>query len=120
MNDRNDLKEIAEFIAEYATCLLGAGVHTSRVLRNSARIGDALGVRIHMTTLSKTIVLTVFDKISGDVHTEVASIPALPVSFEYNSCLSALSWEVYDCHMTLPELRSKYEEIVSRPKMSAY
>ena len=40
-NTPEQLKQIAEFIASYATCLLGAGVHTSRVLRNSTRIGDA-------------------------------------------------------------------------------
>lgn len=120
MNDTDRLKESAEFIAEYATCLLGSGVHTSRVLRNCDRIGEALGVHVHMTTLSKTIVLTVFDRSSSEVHTEVASIPALPISFEYNAALSELSWEEYDCPMPLEELRARYEEIVARPRMEAW
>ena len=119
MRTTEELKEITAFIAEYATCLLGSGVHTSRVLRNSSRIGEAFGLRIHMTTLSKTIVLTVFDDSgTGSANTEVLSIPTLPISFEYNSELSALSWEAYDNRMPLAELRERYREIISRPKMS--
>ena len=72
-----------------------------------------------MTTLSKTIVLTVFDDSgTGSANTEVLSIPTLPISFEYNSELSALSWEAYDNRMPLAELRERYREIISRPKMS--
>ena len=119
MRTTEELKEITAFIAEYATCLLGSVVHTSRVLRNSSRIGEAFGLRIHMTTLSKTIVLTVFDDSgTGSANTEVLSIPTLPISFEYNSELSALSWEAYDNRMPLAELRERYREIISRPKMS--
>lgn len=120
MKTEDELKKIAEFIAEYATRLMGSGVHTSRVLRNCDRIGVALGVRIHMTTLSKTIVLTVFDNENNNVHTEVVPIPALPISFELNSELSALSWEEYDTKMSLAELRGRYDEIISQPKMSPY
>ncbi len=117
-NTPEQLKQIAEFIASYATCLLGAGVHTSRVLRNSTRIGDAFGVSIHMTTLSKTIVITILDKGNDNSHTEVAQIPALPISFEYNAELSALSWEIYDRHLPLEEVQKRYEEILARPRMS--
>ena len=120
MRTTEELKQITAFIAEYATCLLRSGVHTSRVLRNSSRIGEAFGLRIHMTTLSKTIVLTVFDDSgTGSVHTEVLSIPTLPISFEYNSELSALSWEAYDDRLSLAALEERYREIVARPKMPA-
>lgn len=120
MKTESELKEVAEFISEYSVCLLGSGVHTSRVLRNCDRLGAALGVRIHMTTLSKTIVLTVFDDENNNVHTEVATIPAMPISFEYNSELSALSWEAYDEHMTLSQIEAKYRAIIARPRMSPY
>ena len=57
----------------------------------------------------------------SDTHlanTEVLSIPTLPIAFEYNSELSALSWEAYVNRMPLAELRERYREIISRPKMS--
>ena len=42
-------------------------------------------------------------------------IPALPISFEKNAKLSALSWETYDKHLPLEELKDKYEEIIASP-----
>jgi uncharacterized membrane protein YjjP (DUF1212 family) len=114
------MRDIAVFIADYATCLLGSGVHTSRVIRNSKRIGESYGVDIKMTTFHKTIVLTVSDEKSADVFTTVIDIPALPVSFEFNSELSSLSWEAYDKHLPLDELREKYSRIIAKPKMNPY
>jgi uncharacterized membrane protein YjjP (DUF1212 family) len=118
MKSNDELKEIARFIAEYATCLLGSGVHTSRVISNSRRIGESFGVTIKMFTSQKTIVLTTCDDASANAYTEVVEIPALPINFEYNSELSALSWEAYDTHLSLEALREKYNRLVSRPKMS--
>lgn len=120
MKSNDELKEISEFIAEYAACLLGSGVHTSRVLRNSSRIGEALGVTIRMTTFQRSIILTVSDPDNPHKHTEVVNVPALPISFEYNSELSALSWEEYDKRYPLIELKEKFQEIISRPKMNPY
>ncbi|MCC8171193.1 MAG: threonine/serine exporter family protein [Parabacteroides sp.] len=117
MKTNDELKEIAQFIAEYATRLLGSGVHTSRVVRNSKRIGQALGVEIRMTTSQKTIVLTVYESESNEVYTEVIDLPAYPISFELNADLSSLSWEAVDNGLTLAEIREKYARIVSKPKI---
>ncbi len=120
MKSEEELKSIAIFIAEYAVCLLGSGVHTSRVIRNSKRIADSQGIEIRMTTFQKSIILTVNDKGSADVYTEVVEIPALPISFEFNSELSRLSWEAYDNQLTLEEIKEKYEKIIANPKMNPY
>ncbi|MDR1981329.1 MAG: threonine/serine exporter family protein [Tannerellaceae bacterium] len=111
------MKEIAAFIAEYAGCLLGSGVHTSRVIRNSKRIGESFGVTVQMTAFHKSIVLTVHDTQGADVYTEVVDIPVLPISFEYNSELSSLSWEAYDKRLPLAILWEKYNQIKAKPKM---
>jgi uncharacterized membrane protein YjjP (DUF1212 family) len=120
MNINEKLKEIAIFIADYATCLLGSGVHTSRVIRNSKRIGESLGVTIRMTTFHKSLILTIYDDQNANVYTEVVDIPALPVNFEYNSELSSLSWKAYDNHLPLAVLREEYNQIKAKPKMSPY
>jgi uncharacterized membrane protein YjjP (DUF1212 family) len=114
------MKEIALFIADYATCLLASGVHTSRVIRNSKRIGESYGVDIKMTTFHKTFVLTASCNEAADVFTTVIDIPALPVNFEFNSELSALSWEAYDVHLPLNKLREKYRLIVDKPRMNPH
>ena len=48
------LKAIGVFLARYATYLLGSGVHTSRTVRNTKRMAEALGVEAHITTLMRT------------------------------------------------------------------
>jgi uncharacterized membrane protein YjjP (DUF1212 family) len=120
MNENKELKEIAKFVAEYATCLLGSGVHTSRVIRNSKRIGESLGVAIRMTAFHKSLILTVYNSQNDNVYTEVLDIPALPISFEYNSELSSLSWKAYDKRLPLDVLREEYRQIKEKPKMSPH
>jgi uncharacterized membrane protein YjjP (DUF1212 family) len=120
MKSTDTLNETAKFIGEYATCLLGSGVHTSRVMRNSKRIGESFGLTVQMATFHKSIVLTMRDAQHTGVHTEVVDIPTLPISFEYNSELSSLSWEAFDQHLPLSVLWEKYEQIKRRPRMSPY
>ena len=120
MKTKEEIKEFARFIAEYASCLLGSGVHTSRVIRNSTRIAQSMGWQIHMTTFQKTIIMTVTDHDKLLTYTEVIEIPGLPINFEYNSELSSLSWEAYDKHLTIDELRSKFLMIKNGPKMNEW
>lgn len=117
MNSTKELKEIARFLQEYANRLMGSGVHTSRVIRNTRRIGHSLNVEVKISLFQKTLVMSVCDKDSLEIYNEVAIIPSYPISFELNSELSALSWEAYDNELPLDTLWDKYEQIISRPKM---
>lgn len=117
MKTQAELKAIARFVAEYATRLMGSGVHTSRVVRNTKRLGEALGVRVIVSAFQKVVNFSVFDDESGEVYSEVVDIPPLPISFELNAELSALSWEAYDCHLTLEQIEARYREIISRPRI---
>ena len=117
MKTQAELKAIARFVAEYATRLMGSGVHTSRVVRNTKRLGEALGVRVIVSAFQKVVNFSVVDDESGEVCTEAADIPPLPISFELNAELSALSWEAYDRRMPLPEIRTRYAEIIARPRL---
>ena len=100
MKTQKELHEILDFIAEYATYLLGSGVHTSRVIRNSQRT-----------------ILTARDETSGEVVTRVVRIPALPVSFERNSDLSALSWDALDERLPLEEIRRRFGGLTAKPRI---
>ena len=91
MKSEAELKAVTQFVAEYATRLMGSGVHTSRVVRNTKRLGEALGVRVMVSAFQKVVTFSVYDDESGRVYSEVADIPPLPISFELNSELSALS-----------------------------
>ncbi|WP_294628433.1 threonine/serine exporter ThrE family protein [uncultured Bacteroides sp.] len=115
MNTGESLLPTSRFIAEYAAHLMGAGVHTSRVVRNSKRIGEAFGVDVRLGVFHKNIVLTITDKETSESCNEVVDIPAHPISFEHNAELSVLSWEAADRHLPLEELTERYRKIVSAP-----
>ena len=117
MKTQAELKAIARFVAEYATRLMGSGVHTSRVVRNTKRLGEALGVRVIVSAFQKVVNFSVVDDESGEVCTEAADIPPLPISFELNAELSALSWEAYDERLPLGEIERRYREIVARTRL---
>lgn len=117
MNSPHELKDITRFLMEYANRLMGSGVHTSRVVRNTRRIGESLDVNVKMSIFQKTMVMSVCDNESQEVYNEVAIIPAFPISFELNAELSALSWEAFDARLSLDTLWEKYNQIISHPKM---
>lgn len=117
MKTRDELKEIAQFIAEYATRLMGVGVHTSRVVRNTKRLGEALGVRVMISSTQKVVTFSVYDADTGEVYSEVADIPALPICFVLNSDLSALSWQAVDERLSLDEIRRRYRATLAKPRL---
>ena len=43
MQHTDQIQALSEFLLEYATTLMGAGVHTNRAVRNISRIADAYG-----------------------------------------------------------------------------
>lgn len=114
------LKETAGFIADYAAVLLGAGVHCTRVLRNSRRICEAYGMEITMTIFASNIILTLSDPEQDEICTEVVHIRQLPVSFELNAELSALSWKVLDNRQGIKEVKEEYDRILNKPRMNTW
>ena len=100
MKSEAELKAVTQFVAEYATRLMGSGVHTSRVVRNTKRLGEALGVRVMVSAFQKVVTFSVYDDESGRVYSEVADIPPLPISFELNSELSACPLQRFGAAMT--------------------
>ena len=117
MKTQAELTELLDFIGEYATYLLGSGVHTSRVVRNTKRLGEALGVRVIVSAFQKVVNFSVVDDESGEVCTEAADIPPLPISFERNSDLSSLSWEAVDRRLPLDVIREKFRKLTAKPRM---
>jgi uncharacterized membrane protein YjjP (DUF1212 family) len=115
---RETIAEVGKFIAEYSAHLMGCGVHTSRVIRNSKRICQSFGYDLNISAYPKNIILTLRDTESDGLFNEVVGTPALPISFEHNSELSALSWEAFDRHLPLSTLWQKYKEIISAPRIN--
>lgn len=116
----DSLRRTAEFLSDYSARLIGSGVHTSRVVRNTKRIGTALGYEVHLHLFLKTFTLTVRNEETGEVFTEVTDIPALPIKFVLNASLSALSWEVHDKRLTLEEAEERYHTLCASSNRQAF
>ncbi|MDR1602518.1 MAG: threonine/serine exporter family protein [Tannerella sp.] len=112
---KESILDLSEFIAEYSSHMMGCGIHTSRVIRSSKRIVEAYNYRAQISVFQKSLILTLHDKDTHEYHSMVVDIPVLPISFEHNSRLSALSWETYDEHLPLDVLKEKYNHIISAP-----
>lgn len=118
MQNKSSLSEI-DFVAEYVAHLMGCGIHTSRVVRNTKRIGASLNLDVKISVFQKSIILTMQNKNTEEIFSEVVEIPTLPVSFEHNSELSALSWEAIDNKLPFEELKEKYFKIISAPRINS-
>lgn len=122
MNDKDvNIQELSNFLLDFATTLMGAGSHTSRVVRNVVRIAESFGYMVDMTIFQRNVTMTVKHAEDHSIRrTYVRRIPAIPLNFRTISELSALSWEAYDHYLPLEELRRRYIGIATRPLMSRW
>ncbi len=118
--EKEQLRRLAVFLARYATTLLAVNVHTSRVARNAKRLGEALGVEVQMTSLIRTLTITVTDNESGRSITEVAEVLPKANNFRLNSELSALSWRGLDEQYPLEQLEEEFDRIVYRASQTSF
>lgn len=116
MDLHSQLKELSRFLADYATCLMGVGVQTSRVVKNTARIAEAYGCGADMTVFQKTVILTVRDAQNTHSYSTVNKMRPMALNFAMNAQLSALSWQVVDEHLSLDDLKARYENIRTLPR----
>ncbi len=120
MDIHQELKELSRFLSDYSTSLMAVGVQTSRVVRNTGRIAESFGFFCDITIFQKTIIMTLRDADNSHSYSTVNKIKPLPLNFTVNSELSTLSWEAYDNHLSLAELRQRYAAIMDRPRESKW
>ena len=75
MSRNESLLPVAKFIAEYSAHMMGCGVHTSRVVRSSKRIGEAYGADVKISIFQKNIILTISDNDTKETYSEVDRYP---------------------------------------------
>lgn len=110
------LKAVGTFLLAYAAHMMGSGVHTSRVVRCTRRIGECFGYAVVTMIEQKGVLIKLHDPRSDTHFTIEGAIPSLPISFEHNARLSALSWEALDGHLPLEEVQARYQRIVDAPR----
>ena len=62
MQHTDQIQALSEFLLEYATTLMAAGVHTNRAVRNISRIAAAYGFSADMTIFQRNITMSLICK----------------------------------------------------------
>lgn len=121
MSRSTDIQELSNFLLDFATTLMAVGSHTSRVVRNVARIADSFGYGVDMTVFQRNITMTIKHRDDYSIRrTYVRRIPASALNFRIISDLSSLSWDTYDHHLELAEIQKRYSRVITRPPLSRW
>lgn len=120
MEEKARLSDVGEFISEYSAHMMGCGVHTSRVIRSARRIGVAYGYDVKISVFQRTIILTLFDRETHEHFNDVVEVQPLPISFEHNARLSALSWKAFDEHLPLSAVKEEYRRVLESPAIHPF
>lgn len=106
-------QELSLFLSRYCSWLLGCGATCIRLEKNVTRMAQAYGKETDMTIMPRHVHISVWEKGAADSVTSIASMHHCPTSFNMNSRLSELSWEVADCKISFDEAVSRFNRIIS-------
>lgn len=106
-------KELCTFLADYAEWLFSSGATCIRLEKNVSRMAGAFDMDVQVTILPRHIHLTVSDRSRTNITTSIATIHDRPISFDKNTQLSKLSWDVADGVLGFREATEQFRDIIS-------
>lgn len=108
------VREVCAWLADYCAWLLGCGSTCIRLEKNVRRIAQAYGKEVEITIMPRHIHLSVWqEEERADAVTVVVSVcHAAGISFNINTRLSELSWEIADRGISLAAARRRMNAIV--------
>lgn len=119
MHPDKNILEVSDLLMDFATSLMGAGSHTSRVVRNVSRVAETFHYNVDITVFQKSVIMTLTNLTDSSIrHSAVRKIKPMALNFRIISDLSALSWNVYDNKLPLEEIREEYNDIMSKPRLA--
>lgn len=105
------VKEVCIFLADYASWLLGCGATCIRIEKNVKRISEKFNVESDMTIMTTNVNLSVWDKQHEHSYSMVKKIHKTGISFNINTQLSKLSWDIADEKLDYYGALKTFEEI---------
>ncbi len=114
------LKEICLFLSEYSAWLLGSGATCIRLEKNVRRMAKSLDCEAEMTILPRHIHMTVSSVDKSECYTYIIATHPMPISFNINTKLSRLSWEMADEGLRFAEVQQRFREIIKTPPTNKY
>lgn len=110
---RPTVKEVSDFLSEYAVQLFGSGATCIRMEKNMHRIARSQDMEASFSILPRHIHLTVTGH--DNTVTSVVAIRDLPISFAKVALLSKLSWQMADRHLDFCHASRTLSRIVRTP-----
>ncbi len=117
MAEKNEIIEVADLLLDVAASLIGAGSHTSRVVRNVSRMATSFGYEIFITIFQKNMTMMVRKKGSVESITLVKSTKHMALNFRIVAELSELSWHTHDNNLSIAEARKEYDLVMATPRI---
>lgn len=90
------VKEVCILLSDYASWLLGCGATCIRIEKNIERMSQAFHVESDMTIMPSNIHISVWDNEHDHSYSIVKKIHKSGISFNINTQLSKLSWDIAD------------------------
>lgn len=110
-NDSNLMRGIASFLAEYAALLLGCGSTCIRIEKNTKRIAEAFEVNLDIFIMPAHVSVSVWSSDRKGAVMAQRKTASCGISFDLNTRLSQLSWEIADYNLDLPTAVAHFESI---------
>lgn len=121
MQHTDQIQALSEFLLEYATTLMGAGVHTNRAVRNISRIAAAYGYSADMTIFQRNITMSLICKDDETLRrTSVRKLKPLAFNLNLIQQLSELSWLPVDNNVSIAEMEQAFRSIVRTKRFSRW
>lgn len=112
--------EACAFFAEYAAVLTGCGATCIRLEKNVRRMAASYGYDIELAIMPRHIHISVWSQNHETAVTAISSVNAPGISFNINTRLSELSWEVADRKINFPQAKEKFKTIVETDKQNKW
>lgn len=109
--------ELCLFLAGYSAWLLGCGSTCLRLEKNVNRMAKAYNHNVEITIMPRHVHLSITsgdsEGASAEAVTAIASVKHTSISFDMNTRLSELSWDIADGKIDFSAAKSRLDEIVS-------
>lgn len=114
--DGGHVHAVANFLAEYASWMLGCGATCIRIVKNTRRMAQAFGVGFDILIMPAHVYVSTWNEEGTEDYVAARKVAATGISFNLNAVLSRFSWEVADNHINLNDATSRLKELCAMPR----
>ena len=108
-------RRLALFLADYAAALLGCGATCIRIEKNVERMAAVMGFDLELAIMPRNIHLSVYDPLTDERYSTIRKIRHSGISFDINTRLSKLSWDVADRKISFADAERAFADILQTP-----